>query len=63
MTKQQFQRAKGEIARARKDPAFSPTLVTDSAMMLRAAWGAQQVMLAKRSKITSREIDAFCGRV
>ena len=61
MTKQQFQRAKGEIALAYEDPTFTGAFINASAAMLRVAWRKQQARLAARSETTRREIAVFCG--
>ena len=69
MTKQQHQRAKGEIALARdrlladrgRTVPFTEAFINASAAMLRAAWRTQQVRLATRSEITRREIRVFCS--
>ena len=61
MTKQQFLRAKGEIALAYEDSTFTGAFINASAAMLRVAWRAQQARLTERSKITEREIREFCS--
>ena len=60
MTKQQHLRAKGEIALAREDEAFTEAFINASVRMLTAAWRAQQAVLATRRETTQREIRVFC---